>query len=128
MKKPLIPFNWLPASWGLKGKTYEIAKAEYELSGMALDHRLAEIRHDSDEKSLAKAKLDIDKKHRQISDEDYERKIADLTYESDTERKIASLDIDLKHKKIDQNTYEKSKANLLGEPWVAMPKIHWDPL
>ena len=26
-----IPFGWLPASWGLKGKSRELAEAEYYL-------------------------------------------------------------------------------------------------
>ena len=38
-----IPFGWLPASWGLKGKSRELAEAEYYLSGYELDIAKARI-------------------------------------------------------------------------------------
>jgi hypothetical protein len=43
-----LPFGWMPGHWGLKGKTRLRAQAEYELSGMELDLRLAEIDHADD--------------------------------------------------------------------------------
>ena len=41
-----LPFGTLPGHWGLKGKTREIAKAEYELEGYELKKRLLEIKAD----------------------------------------------------------------------------------
>ena len=123
-----IPFNWLPGSWGLRGKTYEIAQAEYELSGIELDQKLAEIEHRGDHKSFQRAQLDILKKHGQLTQEDYDTKIVEIDHDDDQGKKLAKLDVDLKHKKIDQITYDKKRADILGEPWVSMPKIHWDPL
>ena len=32
-KRRLIPFDFMPASWGLNGKVYEKAKAEYYFEG-----------------------------------------------------------------------------------------------
>lgn len=42
-KKRLIPFDWLPASWGLAGPAYDEAKAYYEYDGYDLAVRLAEF-------------------------------------------------------------------------------------
>jgi len=42
-KKINIPFGLNPKSWFLKGKDKERAKAKYELSGIALDKKLADI-------------------------------------------------------------------------------------
>ena len=43
---PKLPFGTLPGHWGLKGKTREIAKAEYELEGYALELQLLLIKKD----------------------------------------------------------------------------------
>ena len=43
MKKNNIPFNLNPKGWFLKGKDKERAKARHELSGTALDKKLADI-------------------------------------------------------------------------------------
>ena len=43
-----IPFWMLPASWGLVGKSKLRAKAEYELTGVALSKELARIDIDND--------------------------------------------------------------------------------
>lgn len=123
-----IPFDWLPGSWGLRGKTYEIARAEYELSGMELDWKLAEIEYRGDAKAFQRAQLDVLKKHGQLEQEDYDRKLVEIEHEDEKQKKLATLDVDLKHKRIDQITYDKKRADVLGEPWVSMPKIHWDPL
>ena len=71
-KKPLIPFSWMPGSWGLKGKTREIAQAEYELSGIELEQRLIEINLKDDPKAYAIHMLDVQKKHNKISDYEYD--------------------------------------------------------
>ena len=41
-----LKFGMMPGHWGLKGKTREIAKAEYELEGFELEERLLEIKQD----------------------------------------------------------------------------------
>ena len=54
--KKLIPFKWLPGSWGLKGETFERARIEYELEGLerkiALSHLGLET---AEEKAVAEA-------------------------------------------------------------------------
>lgn len=128
MKKPLIPFGWLPGHWGLKGTTREIARAEYELDGVELEIRLAEIRN-KDQKERERETLSILLKHEKISTEDYDRRINDLIdFDDETKKSISSLDLDLKHGKITQEKYDRKKADILKEPWVSMPRIHWDPL
>jgi len=49
MIKKLLPFWFLPGFWGLKGKTRDRAKAEYELTGFDLEKKLIELNQKSDE-------------------------------------------------------------------------------
>ena len=127
-KKPLIPFSWMPGSWGLKGKTREIARAEYELSGIELEQRLLEINLKDDPKAFALHMLDAQKKHKAISDYDYDIEKAKLSNDDDVAKELALLDVELANNKISQAVYDRRRADTLGEPWVSMPKIHWNPL
>ena len=122
-----IPFGWMPGHWGLKGTTREIAKAEYELDGIDLDMKVAEIRLTGVD--LEREKLTILRRYNQISIEEFEQKITDLgTFDDPKKKELAKLDLDYNYKKINRDEYEKTKANILEEPWVSMPVIHWDPL
>jgi len=118
----------MPGSWGLKGKTREIAQAEYELDQGELEEKLLEINHRDDPDVLAQKKLDLMLSANNISEYDYARQTVILTTKDLEAREIAMLDVDLKYEKISQLEYDRKKANLLKEPWVSMPKIHWDPL
>ena len=128
MKKPLIPFSWMPGSWGLKGKTREIAQAEYELSGTELEEALIRINLKHDPDGLAINLLEMRRKNGQISDYEYDISRAKLDNKDETAQSLAMLNVDLSHGKIDQPTHDRKKADLLGEPWVSMPRIHWNPL
>ena len=128
MKKPLSPFSWMPGSWGLKGKTREIAQAEYELSGTELEEALIRINLKHDPDGLAINLLEMRRKNGQISDYEYDISRAKLDNKDETAQSLAMLNVDLSHGKIDQPTHDKKKADLLGEPWVSMPRIHWNPL
>lgn len=157
----MIPFEWWPGSWGLKGKTRAIAKAEYELEGYELEVKLAEI-HSTDEIKLRKDLLAIDLRHNRISDYEHDLKLLALMHKSDSleykkgkldiefqfkeiteydydkgvaelkspvkDQQLALLDVDLKHERITPQEYERKKADVLEEPWIAMPKIAWDPI
>jgi len=127
MKKPFIPFSWWPGSWGLKGKTRQIAQAEYELSGIELQSRLLEINHGDDPKAMAALKLEMEKKLGMIDDYSYDRQKVDISDKEDTEKQISLLEVDLAHGKITKDQHDRKKADLLGEPWVSMPRINWDP-
>ena len=126
-KKPLIPFNWLPASWGLKGSTRAIAQAEYELTGLDLQLKLLEIKYGDDKKTYDRFKIDLEKTYKVLDDFNYDLKRAELLNDTDIEKQMAVLDVELSHKKITQVQYDRRKADLLEEPWVCMPKINWDP-
>ena len=53
-----IPFNWMPGSFGLKGRTRDIAQAEYELTGYELERRLLDIKKDDLEPDIAPHGMD----------------------------------------------------------------------
>jgi hypothetical protein len=122
----LIPFGWLPGHWGLKGKTREIARAEYELSGYDLTVRLAEIEHGKDTDECDLAILDAQLEHQQITKDEYERQFAENHLEEGEERDLALLELDRKEGKIDQNEYEKGCATAKGEGWVKILNINPD--
>ncbi len=123
-----IPFGFLPASWGLKGKSRQIAEAEYNLEGYDLDVALALIEHSSSI-DYNKALILIDLKHNKIDQLEADRKLARLQHPEDSnELEVALLDISLKHNIIGQVDFDKKRADILEEPYMAMPKISWDPI
>ena len=56
-KYRIIPFSWLPASWGLAGPARAEAEAYYYLEGYELEVTLAEIKLSGDD--LTRRKLEI---------------------------------------------------------------------
>lgn len=128
MSKKKIPFHLLPASWGLKGKTRKIAEAEYLYTGYELDIALANINFEN-EKERDLEIISVDLKHQKIDEYEADRRKARLL-NKDTDDKtveLAMLDVDLKHSKLSQQEYDRKKADVIGEPYMAMPKISWDP-
>lgn len=123
--KRLIPFWMLPASWGLKGQTREIAQAEYNLEGEELERELARIKH-SNIKDYNLEILKIEKKYNKLTEYEYLVRELDLKYEDGPEKQLALLDMNLKHKVIDQLTYEKECATIRNEPWVHVKRIDTD--
>ena len=117
----------MPASWGLKGKSKDIAQAEYELRGYDLDVRLAEINHTDDQLAFKRNKLDIDLKYKKIEQYQYDLETAQVGKDG-AELDLAKLETDFKHERVTPQEYERRKADLSGEPWMAMPKISWDPI
>jgi hypothetical protein len=77
MKKKWIPFNWLPASWGLRGKSRAIAEAEYYYEGNELEEKLAELNADTAEDGEI-AKLAVKLKNEEISQSAYDKKVAGI--------------------------------------------------
>lgn len=126
MNKPLIPFGWMPGHWGLRGMTREIAQAEYELQGTALEKQLLEIRLRDNPELIKRGRLDLQLKHQEISKYDYDIACAELDF-SGSELVIKKLDIDLAQGKITSQVFERKKADALGQPWVSMPVISWVP-
>jgi hypothetical protein len=116
----------MPGHWGLKGKTRDIARAEYELEGMDLDLRLAEINNE-DEKAQNLAKLDVRLKYNQLDQYTYDVEHNTIKLEGDPLLEEVLLDLELKHHRISKQEHDRKVADLRGEPWVAMPDVKWDP-
>jgi hypothetical protein len=153
----IIPFNWLPAAWGLRGKSFDEAEARYNLTGAELARRLAEINLSGVD--LEYRLLDIDFEHGLINEYDYQRSVANLSLEgnelllrladidkefgkidsyewmrehiliqtSDDEQKIELIKLDIETGRIDKREGEKAMADLLGEPWVSIVEEGLDP-
>ena len=115
-----LPFNLTPGSWGLKGKSYERAKAEYELTGYDLERRLLDIITDemkSDEYQRRVTELDF--KHGRIDEIQYHSQLAILIKDPQL-RSLAQLDIQKKKGELSDVEYEKQVATVRGEPWVTV--------
>ncbi len=123
-----IPFKYLPASWGLKGKSRLIAEAEYTLSGYDLAVELAKIEHGENSKEFTKDVIKIDLQYGRIDQYLAELKLIELNHTDNPNAiELAKLELDLNHKRIGQQEYDRKRADLLNEPYMAMPKISWDP-
>jgi hypothetical protein len=75
-----IPFWMLPASWGLKGKTREVAEAEYYFEGKELEEKLAEVNAETPEDKEI-AVLAIKLKHEEISQAAHDKAVATIRKE-----------------------------------------------
>jgi len=115
-----MKYGWLPAHWGLKGKTREVAKAEYELAGYDLEYRLLEIKKDElSENDYAQKQIDLSFKHGKITKAEQMRMlVARITDEG--QKALASLELDYKEGFITDTEYQKQAATLKGEPWVTV--------
>lgn len=120
-----LPFGWLPGTWGLKGKTREIAKAEYELEGYELDRKLAELNNDDPVKRSVEI-TKIDAKHNKISQYDCDISIAEKTL-TGVDLAVRKLEIDLDHGKIDERQFAKDSATARGEPYIAVVESEYRP-
>lgn len=116
MSKPIIPFGWLPGHWGLKGKTKERARAEYELEGYDLEIALAVIEND-DQNDYEKAKLEIDFSYGVIDEQEYAHKQLDFVADP-VERALKTLDYEYQYTDMKDIDYDKKKATINQEPWV----------
>src|SRR6478735_6434451 len=118
---PKIPFYLIPGSWGLKGKTRDIAQAEYELTGYDLEKRILEIKRDpfDDEKNYQEKLLEIDVRYNKITRSEYNRAIANLIDDVKLKERTL-LDLDLKEGKITELEHSKKVATLNNEPWVTV--------
>jgi hypothetical protein len=115
-----LPFGVLPGHWGLRGKTREIAKAEYELEGYELDCKLLEIKKDELTEDEFKARsIDIERKHGRVNDYEYKMMLTSLI-KDDVQREIARLEVEYSNGKIGDLEFQKASANAKKEPWVTV--------
>lgn len=111
----IIPFSWLPSSWGLSGRVRQEQEARYYNDGLDLDLELAEIYYTGEE--YAHARLEALRKHDCISQEDYEVEKAGLIADP-IEKEIALVMVELEAGRITEMECEKKIATIRGEPWV----------
>jgi hypothetical protein len=128
MKKKIIPFGWLPASWGLRGKTRERAEAEYYLDGHELDAKLVDIDHEVGTKDHAKAKARVDLKYKKTDEFEYDKRIVEIDYAGDQKAlAIELLRVHHKHGKISDYDFAVTSAELtLTGDELAIRKLEID--
>ena len=106
--KKLIPFSWMPASWGLKGKSRAIAEAEYYYTGVDLKLSLNEIEtEDNYEYEIKRAEI-----------------LAEQAGSTDAILALTKLDIDLAHGKITEYIYASKKLDLELEQGLIIKAEH----
>lgn len=116
-----LPFWMMPASWGLKGETYQKTEAEYLYTGEELDRKLVEIEAGQDEQTYALGNLDVDYKYGLINEIAYKRKRLDISYDYETvsvEYQLVKLELDLEEGLITTDQFAKQTATLNQESWV----------
>lgn len=118
-KKRLIPFSWMPGSWGLAGKTRAVAQAEYELDGIDLDIRLAEIEQGEESDAVKTLRIKKDVQDGKLSEYESDKLNAELNTDELT-KALALVAVELKHGKITKNEFEKQTATLEKRPWVTI--------
>lgn len=119
----LLPFGILPGHWGITGKTREVMKAEYLLSGFDLDFELVCINVAGlTEDELIRKKLDLRLQYNKIALPQYHRKLAELI-KDDAQKTLAILELDWREGNITELVYTKTVATLKKEPWVIVLKM-----
>jgi hypothetical protein len=109
-KTKLIPFSWLPGSWGLTGKVFDEAEAHYLYDGEDLERRMAEINASDNAVALEIALLDIDLKYGHIENYEYEIERGRLESDTDLISPDKKLDIDFRYGKIAEYHYDCEMA------------------
>ena len=107
-----------PYTWGMAGRTRQIAQAEYELEGYELDRALLEINKDDfTSEEYARKYIDIQQKYNKITEPEYYRRLAELI-KDEKQKTLAILELDWREGKITELEYQKTIATLKDEPWV----------
>lgn len=118
-----IPFNWLPAAWGLKGETRELAEAEYYYEGEELERKKTDILV-KDEKENKLAHVLIDKSYGHIDELECDEQTAKILYEEDSaEYKLEMLRIRHARNEITDEEYKKQSATINGESYINITNI-----
>jgi hypothetical protein len=104
-----IPFNMMPASWGLSGQAYDEAEASYYYEGEALERKLVAIRvspgPERDRRLLA---LDRDYKH--ITQYEYDCRM--LEHEGLGSDPMSVLEVEYRHGRKTDYEYLEAKIRL----------------
>ena len=100
MRKHVIPFRMMPASWGLVGPAYEEAEAHYNLSGEDLERKLIEIHHRDNPTVRALKTNDLDLQYRRIDSYAHATRKNELEYEDFESRALNQIEIDVRYSKL----------------------------
>lgn len=120
----MLPFGIWPGHWGLKGKTRERAKIEYELTGYDLEYALASLDLSGPEFSTALNELNM--KYHKITNEEYLRTEANIKLRGN-ELELRLLELDKKFGLIKSDIeYNKRRATLKNESWVHILNVKPD--
>jgi hypothetical protein len=111
MKKRLIPFRLMPASWGLRGRPYEEAEAAYYLDGEELARRLVEIAHVGDAAARKRALLALDLEYGRIAAFDHDMTL--LGIDNRAGDRAAILGIELRHGRITQYDHDVQMTEIV---------------
>ncbi len=112
-----LPFKWVPASWGLKGKAYDLAEAYYLYDGYDLEVRIAEIELSGSDLELRL--IDLKLEYGIITESQAKRARIRVLYSGNTQE-AELINIDIQEGLISKNDGDKKIANLLEEPWVGI--------
>lgn len=108
-KRRLIPFRWLPASWGLVGKPFEIAEAHYTLDGEDLERALIQINYGEEPQVVREQTARMLHRLGKIDDRSLDQELAAAEYGG--EENIPpkeQLAIDLAHGALTQYDYQRA--------------------
>lgn len=127
MTKPLIPFSWTPASWGLRGESRKLAEIEYNYRNdpHELERQKAYLAN-LDETALEMRLLEIDYNYGLMEEYDYLRRGIEIQVKDPTMQQMELIKLDIETGKIERPAGEKQIANLLGEPWVSVVNDNLD--
>lgn len=103
-RKRLIPFKFMPGSWGLKGIPYAEAEAAYLYEGEEFERRIVEIRHADDPRELAKRTVALDLKYGRIDHFAHDCKLLEIDGAL-TDRTL--VDLELRHGRVDAFTHAR---------------------
>lgn len=109
-KRKLIPFGWLPMSWGLAGTIRQAREAEYYWDGEELERLLIDINYPDDALERAYLNFDVDLKYEHIDKYTYDIKHAELAYTDPEKLARAKLEIDYTHHRIGSYEYQIKRA------------------
>lgn len=127
MTKKLIPFSLMPASWGLKGKSYRIAEAEYYFEGFELENALLDIHsNEYTELDIKQKRIDIKKKYNKITEKEYYREMVELISDP-MQKELATLELDYRDGKISEIEFDKKSHTIQKKPWHRVIKLEFNP-
>ena len=109
-----IPFNLLPASWGLRGEALELARAEYEISDpytLALKKLEIRQKYRPEYKTFDADKVELDFSYGKLSQSDRELAHVEMNF-TGVDKEKAKLAIHLKHGIISHYDYDREIAKL----------------